>query len=197
MQMSRPHFQSVHPHGGLTLVETLVALAVLGVIVALAAPSLADMMERRRVIAAAGELAGILNFAKSETNVLEETLTLHLEPMPANENSSCARLVVQSSLDLCGCDKPSSVACKIGSAKPLREFLLPKSTGVSFSASATSAGFPNLLVFARNTPLTGISGFGLTVTGARSGAQLRIEYNSVGSVSTCSPGGSTSGFPAC
>ncbi|WP_163592583.1 pilus assembly FimT family protein, partial [Klebsiella pneumoniae] len=57
-----PRRRSTH---GLTLVETLVTVTVLGVILAVAAPSLRDLMERRRVIAAATELASMINYAKA------------------------------------------------------------------------------------------------------------------------------------
>lgn len=194
MQQRRPPFRFAHPRDGLTLVEILVALAVLGVIAAVAGPSLADMMERRRVIAATGELTGILNFAKSEANVLGETLLLHLEPMPASENSSCARLVTLGTVDLCRCDMAASTACKLGNTKLLREYLLPTSTGVSFSVSPGSL---TKLSFTRDTPIMGTQGFGLTVTGRHTGAQLHIDFNSVGRVHSCSPGGSIGGFPVC
>ena len=51
---------------GLTLIEILVGLGVLGILVAVALPSMADLLEKRRVIAAADEVAGMLTYAKAE-----------------------------------------------------------------------------------------------------------------------------------
>ncbi|CAM3838888.1 Tfp pilus assembly protein FimT/FimU [Roseateles saccharophilus] len=183
---------------GLTLVEILVALAVLGVIAAAAAPSLAEMMERRRVVAATQELASIFSYAKSETNVTGAVLNLHLEPS-VDSQVSCARLVTQSSRDTCGCNVATSDACSQvkGASVTLREFLLPKSTGVSFVASAVWGAGGNVLSFSRNVHYTNVQNFQLTVTGQRTGAQLRIEYNDLGRVHVCAPSGSLGGYPAC
>lgn len=51
---------------GFTLIELLMTLAVLGIITALAAPSLNSIFERRRAEGAANELAATLRYAKSE-----------------------------------------------------------------------------------------------------------------------------------
>lgn len=182
---------------GLTLVEVLVSVAVLGVIVAVASPSLTDMMERRRIVAAAGELAGIVNFAKSEANAVGDTLILHLEAMPGDQHSSCARLVTQSQFDLCRCDTPAGMACTKGSSKLLREFLLPNSTGVSFAANGGMPGMGEQVAFERNTLQPTLQDFAITVTGKNTGAKLNVEYNAVGRVRTCSPDSSISGFPKC
>ncbi|WP_204312759.1 pilus assembly FimT family protein, partial [Escherichia coli] len=69
---------------------------VLGVILAVAAPSLRDLMERRRVIAAATELASMINYAKAEAakqrgGGSDNGFTLHLEP-PDDASTSCVRL---------------------------------------------------------------------------------------------------------
>lgn len=180
---------------GLTLVEILVALVVLGVIAAVAAPSLADMMERRRVVAAAGELVSLFNYAKSEANSLGDRLTMHLET--PTDQTSCARLTTWGTFDHCSCAFSGTDVCSIGSAKTVREFVLPKSTGVSFSASAVWGPAGAQLLFVRNQHDIGVQNVQLTVTGRRTGAQLRVEYNNAGRVRTCSPNGSIGGFPTC
>lgn len=180
---------------GLTLIEILIGVVVIGVILALATPSLTDLMERRRIVAVAGELAGLFSYAKSETNVVGDDLTLHLEPMTDGQ-ASCARLVTLTLFDNCGCDKPAAEVCNTAS-KLVREFVLPVSTGVSFEASGTWGVDPYVVSFARNRRYTEVNNVQVTVTGRRTGAQLRIEYNNVGRVRTCSPGGSIGGFPVC
>ncbi|MCY4756891.1 prepilin-type N-terminal cleavage/methylation domain-containing protein [Pelomonas aquatica] len=196
MQQLRTPLHPTTSCRGLTLVEVLVALVVLGVIVALASPSLADMMERRRVVAAMGELTSMINFAKSETNAVGDVLDLHLEPS-VDSQISCARLVTQSVFDTCGCDVASAKVCRNGSSAMVREFLLPKSTGVSFLATADSWPAGNALSFTRNLHYATPQNFRLTVTGQRTGAQLRIQLNDMGRVHVCSPSASIGGYPAC
>ena len=181
---------------GLTLVEILVAVAVLGVILAVATPSLAALMERRRVIAVAGELASLFNYAKSETNAIGNELVLHLEPM-SDMDASCARISNASNFDNCGCDKPAAEVCNTPASQKLREFILPRDTGVSFVASGTWSVDKNQVYFSRNRHYTDIANVHVTVTGRRTGTQLRIEYNNVGRVRICSPADVVGGFQAC
>lgn len=188
---------------GLTLVEALVAVAVLGVILAVATPSLRDLMERRRVIAAATELASLINYAKAEAAKQrggnDSGFTLHLEP-PADASTSCARLSNYSAGDSCRCNVAKANLCRNSTSTIVREFVLDRSTGVSFVATADNWGVSNRkVVFKRNefNYFTLIDNLRLTVTGQRSGAQLRVEFNTAGRVHICSPGGTIGGYPSC
>lgn len=183
---------------GLTLIEMLVAVAVLGVLLAVAIPSLVGLMERRRVAAVANELAGIFTYARSEANVMvpPDQLTLHMEPM-GDVQGSCVRLVNFTNFDNCSCGTAAADVCNTGS-KMLRELVVLKDTGVSFEAAANwGAGGDYIINFSRNTYSDAVSNLRITVTGQRTGAQLRVEYNAAGRVRTCSPGGTMSGYPAC
>ncbi|MFT7724164.1 MAG: hypothetical protein QM788_15250 [Roseateles sp.] len=183
---------------GLTLVETLVAVLVLGVLVAVAAPSMADFMERRRIAAAAGELLSLFNYAKAETNALAANgeLNLHLEPVPG-ELTSCARLATASIEDTCTCTRPATTVCQGGRSSLVREFILPRDTGVRFDAAAVKWGLHACLITFYRSGKSGLpEGPVVTVTGERTGARLRVEYNNVGRVRICAPDG-FSGYPVC
>ena len=65
---------------GFTLIEVLVGLAIFGVVLAVATPSLSEFMERRRVIAAANEVAGVINYARSQPNVIGDKVTVQMTP---------------------------------------------------------------------------------------------------------------------
>lgn len=180
---------------GLSLVELLVAVGVLGVVIAVAVPSMMDLMERRRVAAVAGEIVSIFNYAKAEANVLPDPLTMNLQPHSAY---SCIRVNTSAAYDSCRCNVDPANACKAGSAVMLREFLLPKTASVSFAASGTwTPTKPYTLVFERNRFSADVSNVKVTVTGARTGATLRVDYNAAGRVSLCVPNGSMTGYPAC
>lgn len=187
--------QSIDRKPGFSLIEMLVAIAVLGIVLAVATPSLSDMLERRRVIAATGELVSLFNFSKSQAKVVDTAFILHLET-PADDRISCARLSTLSNQDTCGCDYAE--ACKDGASALIRAFEPEKSTGVSFTAAADDWGFENKheLQFSHNTMSTE-KNVRLTVTGSRTGAQLQVNYNNAGLTTVCSPSGTMRGYPRC
>jgi type IV fimbrial biogenesis protein FimT len=181
---------------GVTLVEMLITVAILGVILAVAIPSLSSLIERRRVIAAAGEIANIFTYARSEANVVADKLSIHMEPVPASVGDySCIRVSTAVGLDTCKCSLANE--CPIGTGKMLREFLLPRDKSVTFSASGVWVeGSPYIVGFARGK-YSDVKDVQVTVTGTLTGTQLRVEYNDAGRVRICSPGSSFGGFPVC
>lgn len=183
---------------GVGLVEILVGIVIMGVLLAVAVPSLTSFMERRRVMAVTDELNSIIAYAKSETNAIGDSVTIHLEDDPSNL-VSCAAVVTQTLVDVCRCYYAPSQICPVGGgSKMLRLFQLPRSDGVSFQATALSWGASNqTLTFSRNTHFRFEQGVSLTVTGQRTGVQLKIDINEAGRASTCSPGGGIAAFPAC
>ncbi|MFG6461160.1 Tfp pilus assembly protein FimT/FimU [Roseateles sp. DXS20W] len=184
---------------GVTLVEMLIGVAVLGVLLAVAVPSLTGMMERRRVVATAGEIASFFAQGRSESAVTDNKVSLHMERVPAAVGEfSCLRLTTHRFVDTCTCNRRANDVCSVGDAKILREFILPRSSSVRFEATATGWGFDHYAVtFQRGTYPTDVKNLMIVVTGIKTNAQLRVEYNNAGRVRTCSPDGSIGGFPAC
>jgi type IV fimbrial biogenesis protein FimT len=182
---------------GLGLVELLIAIAVLGVLLAVAVPSLTEFMERRRIAAVAGELASILNYAKSETNTIGDVVTVHMENDPAH-TMSCIAVTTQTTFDTCKCYQSAIQICAGGESVSLRLFQVPYEESTRFVASAAEwPGGDRAISVSRNKHFSDIQGVGLTVTGQHTAAQLRVEYNDAGRVRVCSPQGSFSGYPSC
>lgn len=181
---------------GLTLVEILVGLGVLSILLALAAPSMVDLLERRRVIAAADEVAGILTYAKAETNSTNAVLYTRFDPDP-NGKMSCAAVVTASSLNRCKCYLSAANICPTGSSKSLRLFQLPLSY-VSFSAAAAAWNGPtHQIMFSPGRATIATEGFHVDVVGKKRGYALRIDVNTAGRVKICSPNGDMSGYVRC
>jgi len=183
---------------GVTLVELLVGVAIVGVLMAFAIPSISAMLERRRVAAAATEIASMFAFARSESNVMtDQQVSVHMEPVPASVGAySCIRVSTGDAGDSCRCNLKK--VCPVGGTL-LREFLVQRDTSVSFEGNDPSAGGFNAYVaqFRRGTYFTYAQTPQVTVTGNKTGAQLRVEANNVGRVAICSPQGSMSGYPVC
>jgi len=185
-----------HKLAGVTLVEMAIVTVVLSIIMAVAVPSLSGLIERRRIIATAGEIASIIAFARTEANAVNAEFNLHLEAVPASitDFGSCIRVSAGNN-DTCQCNLART--CRIGDAKVLREFLLPRGNSVSFAATADWGTRRGVVSFVRDTHLTDVQNLVVTVSGARTGARLAVQYNNAGRVRTCSPDGSIGGFPVC
>lgn len=180
---------------GMSLVELLVGVGILGVLLAAAMPAMSDFLERRRVIAVTGELSSIIAYAKAETNAIGEGVTVHLES--DDPSMSCAAVVTQTLADDCKCNYSPSQICPT-SGKLLRLFQIPRSDNVSFEATATRwAGSSQTVSFNRNTHAQYEQDVRVTVTGARTRVQLRIELNEAGRARICSPSGRVGGYPTC
>jgi len=180
---------------GLTLVEILMGVAVLGVLLAVAAPSLSDLMDKRRVIAVAGEIAGILAYAKAESNSTNSLLYVRFDP---NTDMSCAAVTTQGSGNTeCDCWKPQSTICLGGSARLVRLFQVPKSNGVQFAASANAwSGYEYHIKFLREQMNMDTTTYAFVdVTGRK--AKLKVELNGAGRVRICSPDGNINGYVRC
>lgn len=188
------------PTRGLTLVEIMVAVGILGVLVAVAVPSMTDLLERRRVIAAADELVSVLNYAKAETNSTNSVLIVRFDPDPDNAMSCAAVTTGQEGLSgTCACYLPANTICQglgLASPKLLRNFQLPK-TNVKFDASGTWAATAYQLRFSRAEGMLATTGFRVDVVGLKRLNKLRVEVNTAGRVRICSPNGDFSGYAQC
>jgi type IV fimbrial biogenesis protein FimT len=185
---------------GVTLIEMLIGVAVVGVVLAVAVPSLTSLIERRRVVAAAGEIASFFSQARAESAVTADSISLHLEPVPANVGDfSCIRMSSQATTDMCTCNRITTKLCSVGEGRLLREYLLPRSTSVRFDVNENATwGYDNYMItFLRGTFPTDVNNVFVRVKGLRTGALLHVEFNHAGRVRTCTPDGSIGGFPSC
>lgn len=184
---------------GLTLIEIMVGLGVIAVLMAVAVPSMTDLLEKRRVIAAATEVSGLLTYAKAETNATNSLLYVRFDPDP-NGTMSCAAVVTSTGLNRCRCYLAPANVCPITTnSKSLRLFQLPLDH-VKFTAVAAPGGWAggaNYIMFSRDHMGIGTQGFRVNVIGQKRGYALRVEVNNAGLVKVCSPNGDMSGYATC
>ncbi|MFN3860122.1 MAG: Tfp pilus assembly protein FimT/FimU [Roseateles sp.] len=182
---------------GLGLVEVMVSVAIVGTLLAVATPSLLDLLERRRVAAVALDVANILSFARSEANNMIDGIAVHLEKDPKGL-VSCASVNILHVSDFCKCYLPRATMCKGVGVPVLQVYQIKNADGVSFEATASDWGpVKERLTFRRNVYFTSVTDVQVNVKGKRTGAQLRVEMNTANRIRTCTPDGSISGFPAC
>lgn len=154
--------------GGFTIVEMMMALAVLGVLVAAAVPSFQSTMARARLEGAVNLLAIDLQYARSESIRRRTTATL-------------TAAVGGGSYTITYVDPADS-----GSTLTLKTVAMPADVSVSATGAVTFSslrGLGNARTF--------------TLTSSRTSEQLQVATNAAGRVQTCSPSGGFRGYPTC
>lgn len=75
---------------GFTLIELLVTLAVISIIAGIATPSFIEMVRNSRARSAATELAGLVNYTRSEAIKRSSSITLCKSSNPDDASPACA-----------------------------------------------------------------------------------------------------------
>ena len=177
---------------GLSLVEVLVVLVVLGIILAVAAPSFLDLVNRRRVQAVAAELSTNLAYARSETGLRPTNMVVQFG---SNASMSCYTVAIESVIGGCNCTKDIGSACS-GRFREVKTVQIPTNTGVELTADAQWPQKPNVLVFESPQMTASPSDVVITVKGYHNLA-LQVKLNRMGRISVCAPDDSMSGVARC
>jgi len=191
---------AIRPRRGVTLVELLVVLVVLGVLLSLALPSLADLLNRRRVQMLADQLTTDFAYARSESGIALESVSLRF----LNDASqSCYSLLYFGTVGGCDCTRGAGNACinVIGPGytnfKEIRTTQVLRTSGVTLETSGRwDPRFPNRVRFLYPQMTHTVPDFAVTVIGDR-GFTLKVQLNAMGRASQCTPDGSMPGVPAC
>ncbi len=163
-------------HGGLTLVEFAIALAVLAILAAASAPSLAGLLARQRVNAAAHTLAAHLSEARFEAVRRGQPVYLSFHGA-GTAGPWCYALALVPKLD---CRLPQSVALRVVQHSQHRGVLLAEAQDSGFDASNGSLLKPG----------------GAQWRSAR-GDLLNVRLTPLGRASVCGPAGAVGTSPAC
>jgi type IV fimbrial biogenesis protein FimT len=190
-----------HPRArGITLIEALVTVAILGIVIAIAVPSAVDWIRIQRVKATAAELATDIQFARAEAVRRSRPISIHFA---SDVGQTCYTVYAFNGQSICNCTRGAGMACPTDHAVLLYELKtvsVPLATGVSVSANQ------NLLFDATRALPKGLDAIGLSTSlpslqadidggGSR---QLRVVTNAAGRPHICAPSGSKIiGYAAC
>ena len=178
------HAHAAASAGGLTFIELACVLAILGVLAALAVPSMQSFMQAQRLRSAASELAADLRYMRSEGLALNQSLRLRLR----NGADGDCYVLHTGPADACGCAANGGARCDDG-ARALRSAHWPATDRVRLQSKVAALLFDPL--HGTVTPAAT-----LRVVGAN-GAAIEHVVNIVGRVRSCAAGARVAGVPSC
>jgi type IV fimbrial biogenesis protein FimT len=171
---------------GITLVELLFVLAIVGIITGLALPAYSDAVARARVKSAAESIYGLMQQARSEAPIRDANLSVTV-----NSAHWCVGIS-----DIANCDctlATGATACTLNVAG---QKVLHRVLGDEFDQVAVSENFPGVRTtfspIRRNASPAG------TVTVSSNGQEMQIKIGLIGRIRLCSATGTAIlGYPPC
>jgi type IV fimbrial biogenesis protein FimT len=190
---------SFSPYRGVTLIELLVTIVVLGILAAIAVPAMNDMLERRRLIGATEAVYDQVIMARSEAIKQSRDTYVRLQPgtawclgvhdLPGGATPGC---------DCAQNDPENAAACTLRvhgeQDRVLRVLSAADFRGVSMAAPTTAMNVR--FNFVRGI----VVGTGRTITLSTTPREYRLNVvvSSLGRVKICAPAGSkVGGYPSC
>jgi type IV fimbrial biogenesis protein FimT len=172
-----------HPARGVTLIETLCVVSIVGTSVGLAAPGLSSWRDQQALLGAAAQLETDIQYARSQAVALNTVVRLSSR---TGNDGSC--YVVHSGPDdTCSCTPQDGAMCT-GSSAVWRQAALPATGRVQLTSRNVSIAFDP-----EHGTVTPATTFRLQ---AGNGRALHQVVNIMGRVRSCSPDNAP-GFKAC
>lgn len=170
---------------GFTLIELMIVVAVTGVVMTSAVPSLGSLIDTRRIDGAASQLASDLQFARAEAVSRNQAVRVSFQP---DAGVAACYMVHTGSADQCQCSASGSARCD-GDAQAIKAVVLDAEQRISLHANVDSVLFD---------PVHGTASPAATlrISGAQ-GRTVQHAVNIMGRVRSCSPQATVSGYRAC
>jgi type IV fimbrial biogenesis protein FimT len=175
---------------GLTLVELVVTLAVVGILAAVALPGMSDYFDRQRLVSQMREIADVAQLARSEAIKRSASGPSDLKTVAMTISPGSPWFIGLSN----GTAACSGSGCVIneGGTAVSHTVTANQCSGCTMEAPAAQA----VVVFDLRGLVTGGTEQAITLQSPK-GKQLSLTINRLGRISLCTPGGSLTGYPTC
>jgi type IV fimbrial biogenesis protein FimT len=171
-------------HGGFTLTECCVTVALAAVLAGLALPSFTEVLKRRHLQGRASDLSTDLQVMRNEAVARNRTLRIAV----SNDASGSCYVIHTGSADACRCDGDRPALCTDG-AQALKSLFLPADGPVRLTAASSSTTFEPVRGSATPT-----NTFTLT---DKDGRQVRHILSVMGRVRSCTTAQGMGGYKPC
>ncbi|MBC7956052.1 MAG: GspH/FimT family pseudopilin [Cytophagales bacterium] len=170
---------------GFTLVEMMAVVAITGIVATAAVPSLNGIVDTQRVNGAATQLAGDLQFARSEAVQRNQAVRITFQ---GGATGATCYVLHTGSADQCQCSASGPARCE-GGAQAIKTVALDTERGINLQANVASVLFDPLHGTASPAATLRIHG--------TQGRTVHHMVNIMGRVRSCSPLSTVSGYRAC
>jgi type IV fimbrial biogenesis protein FimT len=205
--MTQHNKQKSHMRG-VSLLEMLIAMAILGIVVSVAVPSMSGFSANQRLLGAAEQVFGHLQQARAESVARNAVVNVNFsaagtttwtygvsttascdltitDPTTAN---ACIITVNDGDTTYDGIDGATDTGDRVLMLFPSSDFGDVEMAIASFSSGGTQIIFD---------PVRGTASSGQINLEGSTGDQLRITMSLLGRAAICSPGGSVEAYEAC
>jgi type IV fimbrial biogenesis protein FimT len=186
---------------GFTLVELLITVVILGVLAAIAVPSMREFIARQRVESIAKELATDLRYLRAKS--IEGKATVRIK-FGSNTENTCYVLFALGPNELdCNCARTDGLAScgnAAGRGEEFKTVLIPRARGVTVAATPETLvleGFNGLPLY--RTATQSFQTIQAVVSGISTGGALRVYTTADDLIvpKLCSVGGQHGAFATC
>jgi type IV fimbrial biogenesis protein FimT len=176
---------------GLTLIELMVAVAIIAVMVMIALPSFQSTLSRNRLSGAAESLVQDLHLARSQALGDGCTVTVTFSPGAASSWSYQLTKATSGS----GCLNLSCPTTPVAGVCSLKSVSGSEYSGVSLASTSFAS---NEVSFdpVRSTTTAGAAGGEVLLSSSGASDSVKVQLSAVGKVSICTSAGGGS-YPAC
>jgi len=175
---------------GLTLVELLITIAVLGILGAIAFPGMSDYMDKQRLVSQVRAISNLAQLARSEAIKRSATANAGVKTVSMTVSPGSAWFVGLSN----GTAACSGSTCVIneGGNSVSHTVSATECSGCSMSSPTTD----QVITFDLRGLVTGGANQAITLSSPK-GKQLSLSVSRLGRISLCTPSGSVSGYASC